>query len=52
MRTFELFVETLQKVEVQAETVEQAEQIVQRQLESNPKNVPGIWKIIRPQEVN
>ena len=52
MRTFELFVETLQKVEVQAETIEQAEQVVKQQLESNPRNLPGIWKIIKPQEVN
>ena len=52
MRTFELFVETLQKVEVQAETLEQAEQAIKQQLESNPKNVPGVWKIITPKEVN
>ena len=52
MRTFELFVEMLQKVEVQANTVEQAEQIIRQQLESNPKNIPGVWKIIVPEEVN
>ena len=52
MRTFELFIETLQKVEVQAETIEQAEQILRQQLESKPKEIPGVWKIIIPKEVN
>ena len=50
MRSFELFVEILHKVEVQADTIEQAEQILRKQLEDNPKSIPGTWKIIIPKE--
>ena len=52
MKTFELFVETLKKVEVQAETIEQAQEILRNQLESQPRDYPRIWQIIVPQEVH
>lgn len=52
MKTFELFVRITQKVEMQAETIEQAEQALRYQLEANPRDVPGIWEIIIPKEID
>lgn len=49
MQTFELFIDMRQKVEVQANTIEQAEQIIRQQLEAQPR-LPYIWEITRPIE--
>ena len=38
MRNFELFIEILQKVEVQADTIEQAKQILEKDLEAKSRN--------------
>ena len=50
MRTFTLFLETLQKVDIQAESIEQAKELLERKIKSNPKSTLGFWEILIPQE--
>lgn len=50
MRTFELFVNILQKVEIQAESIEQAKQMLEQQLNTQYRQLNGIWDIIIPIE--
>lgn len=48
MKTFEFFVNVIQKVEVPGENINQAEQTLRQYLEENSPNIPGIWEIITP----
>lgn len=50
MRTFELFIDILQKVEVQAENIEQAKQILEQQLDAQARQMNGVWNIVVPVE--
>lgn len=50
MKAFELFVDIRQKVEVRAETIEQAKQIVEQQLNAQSRQINGVWNIVVPIE--
>ena len=51
MKTFELFIETMQKVEVQADTEEQAIRLLTQQIETRFQGKVPIYKITTAKEV-